>query len=183
MRLDLFEDTKSQFDRGAPRYKEIIWMLFGSFLLSSGLPRLWWRAKLLRLFGAKVGKGVVIKAGVRVKFPWRLRIGDYCWIGEGVWIENLADVVIGSQCSISQDVYLCTGSHDWGAKAFDLITRPIRIEDHVWLCAKSVVGLGVTVQEGAILTLGSVAYKDMDAWTIYTGTPASAVKMRVLTQR
>ncbi len=136
------------------------------------------RVFLLRAFGASIGRSVVIKPGVRVKFPWRLEIGDYCWIGEDVWIDNLARVTINANCCLSQGSYLCTGSHDWTDPAFSLIMRPITIAEGVWLCAKSVVGPGVSIDAGAVLGLGAVATNDLDANTIYQGVPAVAVKRR-----
>jgi len=136
------------------------------------------KCKLLRQFGAKVGNNVDFKPGVRTTFPWRLEIGDYSWIGEGVWIDNLAPVTIGSHCCISQGAYLCTGSHNWSSKGFDLILKPIVIMDDAWLAAKSIVGPGVTVGEGAVLALGSVATGDLKAGWIYQGNPASPLRER-----
>jgi putative colanic acid biosynthesis acetyltransferase WcaF len=176
MRLDLFDD--STLDRGRPAWVEALWLVFQALFVSSWLPGSRHRRFVLRLFGAKLGKDVVIKPGVRVKFPWRLQIGDHSWVGEDVWIDNLAPVTIGSHCCLSQGVYLCTGNHDWRASTFDLITAPITICDKAWLGAKSVVGPGVTVGEGAALALGSVAARDLKPWWIYQGNPAVAVKER-----
>jgi len=113
-----------------------------------------------------------------VKFPWRLRIGDHSWIGEDVWIDNLAPVTIGSHCCISQGVYICTGNHDWNRESFDLITLPVTIHDQAWLAAKSVVSPGVVIGEGAILSLGSVATSDLKEWRVYQGVPAVSVRSR-----
>jgi putative colanic acid biosynthesis acetyltransferase WcaF len=113
-----------------------------------------------------------------VKFPWRLRVGDFSWIGEDVWIDNLAEIEIADHCCISQGAYLCTGSHDWSSMTFDLIVRPIEIQRDAWIAAKAAVGPGVVVREGAVLTLGGVANHDLEAWTIYSGTPAVPVRLR-----
>ena len=133
---------------------------------------------LLRLFGARIGRGVTIKPGVMVKFPWRLEIGDHSWIGEHVWLDNLADIRIGNHCCLSQGVYLCTGSHDWSKSSFNLMTKPIVLQNQVWLAARSIVGPGVTVGSGAVLSLGSIASRDLLAWQIHQGSPAIAVKPR-----
>jgi putative colanic acid biosynthesis acetyltransferase WcaF len=109
---------------------------------------------------------VVIKPRVNVKFPWRLEIGDHSWIGEGAWIENLAPVVIGSHVCVSQGAYLCTGSHDWSRVTFDLVTKPIRIDDSAWICAKAVIAPGVTVGKGAVVGLGAVATADVPEWRV-----------------
>jgi putative colanic acid biosynthesis acetyltransferase WcaF len=123
---------------------------------------------------------VDIKPGVRIKFPWRLKIGDHSWIGEDVWIDNLAEVSIGSHCCISQGAYLCTGSHDWTKSSFDLIIRSIHLGDRSWIAARCVVGPGVRAGEGSVLALGSVATEDLAPWSIYTGSPATLTKTRRL---
>lgn len=147
-------------------------------LLNSWLPGSTWRVWLLRRFGATVGQGVVIKPHVRVKFPWRLRIGNHSWIGESVWIDNLAEVSIGNTCCISQGAYLCTGSHRWDKEAFDLETRPILIEDHCWVGAMARVGLRLTIGEGVVLTMGSTATSGLDAGWVYGGNPALALTQK-----
>jgi putative colanic acid biosynthesis acetyltransferase WcaF len=176
--LELF-DNKG-FHRGRPRWIEALWITLSALLVESWLPGSWHRVLLLRLFGAVVGRRVVIKPHVRVKFPWRLRIGNDSWIGEGAWIDNLDSVDIGSDCCISQGAYLCTGSHDWAKPGFDLIVRPIRIGNGAWIAAKAVIAPGVTIGEGAVLTLGSVAVADLEPWTIYRGCPAAPVRKRVI---
>ncbi len=127
---------------------------------------------LLRLFGADVGKGVVIKPSVRIKFPWRLSIGNHTWIGEDVWIDNLAQVSLGSSVCLSQGSYLCTGSHNHRKPSFDLITRPISIQDGVWICARAVVLCGVTVQTGAVVCAGTIVARDIAAGTVYNPSKA-----------
>ena len=175
-RLDLFDAKR--FDRGRPAWVEVLWLVTQGILVDSWIPGTRHRAWLLRLFGARLGRGIVIKPHVRVKFPWRLSAGDHCWIGEGVWIDNLDEVVIGDHVCISQNAYLCTGSHDWSKEAFDLVTRPIEIRDHAWIGAKSVVAPGVCVGEGAVLGLGSVATSSLTDWKIHRGNPAIAVRPR-----
>jgi len=136
------------------------------------------KCNLLRRFGAVVGKEVNIKPNVKITFPWRLEIGDHSWVGEGVWIDNLVPVTIGAHCCLSQGVYVCTGSHDWSSTSFDLVLKPVLIMDGVWLAAKSIVGPGVTVGEGAVLALGSVATQDLRAGWIHQGNPASQLRER-----
>jgi putative colanic acid biosynthesis acetyltransferase WcaF len=180
LRPHLREFANSHFLRGRGRVVEALWLLVQWAFVSSWIPGAAHRRWLLRAFGAKIGKGVNIKPGLRVKFPWRLEIGDHSWIGEAVWIDNLDNVSIGANCCISQRAYLCTGSHDWSRSRFDLITRPIHINEGAWIAACSTVGPGVTVGEGAVLCLGSVANKDLERWTIYVGVPAASVRKRIL---
>jgi putative colanic acid biosynthesis acetyltransferase WcaF len=179
MRLDAFENAA--FDRQRPAVVEGLWILVQAAFVRSFIPGSAHRRLLLRAFGAQVGRGVVIKPGVRVKFPWKLEVGDHSWIGEGVWIDNLAPVRIGSNCCVSQAAYLCTGSHDWSSPSFDLIVKPIEVRASAWIAARAVLGPGVVVGEGAVLTLGSVATGALEPWTVYAGHPARRVRKRLLT--
>lgn len=135
---------------------------------------------VLRAFGARIGNGVVIKPRVNIKHPWRLRIGENSWIGEGVWIDNLADTSIGNNVCISQDAYLLTGNHDYKSVAFTLITSPIQIEDGVWIGARTTVCPGVRVGRNAVLAVGSILTRDAESDGIYAGNPAQRVRNRTL---
>ncbi len=135
---------------------------------------------LLRLFGAIVGKGVVIKPGVNIKYPWYLTVGDYSWIGERVWIDNLSMVTIGAHCCLSQGAMLLCGNHHFGKVTFDLMVQPIVLEDGVWLGAQSVVSPGITCGSHSVLSVMSVASQNMDSYFVYRGNPAVKVKERPL---
>lgn len=176
MYLDTF-DSKD-FERGRPRLVEACWLAISWLFVESWVPGTALRAFWLRLFGARVGRGVNLKPRLRVKFPWRLEVGDHCWLGEGVWIDNLAPVILGENCCVSQGAYLCTGSHDWSRNDFALKTEPIALHGQCWVGAKAVVGPGVTLGRGAVLGLGSVAMADLDPWSIYLGNPAAFVRAR-----
>ena len=177
MRLDAYNN--GEFDRGASKAKELLWLVVSGLCFSTWLPGSFWRVVLLRFFGAEIGVGVVIKPRVVVKFPWKLYVGDHSWVGEKAWIDNLDSVSIGSHVCISQGVYLCTGSHEWSTSSFKLITKPIVVADKAWLAAFSRVSPGVVVDQGSVLCFCSVATKSLDAWAIYSGQPAEAVKYRV----
>ncbi len=181
MKFKLFGNP--EFDRGAPLWKEIIWIIIGDPLFKSILMPNMFRASILRLFGTRVGKRGWIKNDVKIKFPWKLELGDDVLIGEHVWIDNLERVLISSNVCISQASYLCTGNHDWSEVDFKLRCAPIVIEQHAWVGAKSRVGPGITIKEGAVLTLGAVACRDADAWSVYSGNPAKKVKDRHLRPR
>ncbi|MBD2364214.1 colanic acid biosynthesis acetyltransferase WcaF [Anabaena minutissima FACHB-250] len=179
MHLDRY--TVGNYTPGAPYWKQLVWYFIGSPLVESRwLPISGLKVLALRWFGAKIGQGVRLKPGVRVKFPWRLTVGDYAWIGEDVWIDNLTHVTIESHVCISQGVYLCTGNHDWNDLSFKLKIAPIHIQEGSWIAAKSVIGPGVIVGRGAVLTLGGVAAKSLEAMTIYAGNPAQPIKERKL---
>lgn len=137
---------------------------------------------LLRLFGARIGKEVVLKPGVNIKYPWKLNIGNYSWIGEGVWIDNLAQVNIGDHVCISQGAMLLCGNHDYSKTTFDLMLGAITLEEGVWIGAQSVVCPNVHCHSHAVLAVQSVATKDLDAYTIYQGNPAKAVRKRLISE-
>lgn len=136
------------------------------------------KAFLLRMFGAKVGKGVVIKPGVNIKYPWKLVVGDHVWIGENVWIDNLDTVTLGSNSCLSQGAMLLCGNHNYSRSTFDLIVKPITLENGAWVGAKAVVTPGVTLRSHSILTVMSVATSDLEPYTINKGNPAVTVRQR-----
>ncbi|MDR3377096.1 MAG: WcaF family extracellular polysaccharide biosynthesis acetyltransferase [Verrucomicrobiae bacterium] len=179
--VDLGRFTVGDFDRGAGIIKESLWLLV-SFLLFRLCPVSFSALKcaVLRAFGAKVGRNVTIKPQVKITFPWKLGLGDHVWLGEESWLLNLAPVQIGSHVCISQRAVLCTGSHDYKKSTFNLITRPITLEDGAWLGAGCWVGPGVTVERNAVLSLGSVASQNLVANGIYRGNPAVWVKQRTI---
>ena len=135
---------------------------------------------ILRIFGAEIGEGVVIKPSIKIKYPWMLSVGNHSWLGEGVWIDSLGKVNIGSNCCISQGAMLLCGNHDFSISSFDLIVGDITLEDGVWLGAKSIVTAGVTCHTHSVLSVGSVTSKDLEAYSIYRGNPAEKIKSRTV---
>jgi len=177
--VDLSNFSTGTFDRGASRFKEGLWLLTTLLLFQvcplalSGLKR-----TVLRCFGAKVGRGVVIKPNVKIAFPWKLTLGDHVWLGEECWLLNLAPIVIENHVCVSQRAFLCTGNHDYSSPTFDLITKPIRLQRGAWVGAGALVCPGVTFGTHAVLAAGSVATKDLEPYGIYQGNPANLVKRR-----
>jgi putative colanic acid biosynthesis acetyltransferase WcaF len=177
MRLDKY--TVGDYSPGAPLWKQVAWYYLGSPVVSS-----YWilsydiKCWVLRCFGAQVGKGVFVKQGLRVKFPWRLVVGDFVWLGENCWIDNVALVTIDSHACLSQDVYLCTGNHDWSSPTFQLKETPIEIGEGAWIAARAMVGPGVTLGRGAVLCMGSVTSRSLEPMMIYAGNPAQPIKKR-----
>ncbi len=163
---------------GAPRVLQVLWVLLGQPLLGSELPGSGWRKALLRGFGARIGAGGRLKPRLRVKFPWRLAVGEHCWLGEAVWIDNLALVTIGDRVCISQGAYLCTGNHDFRSPSFDLQLGAITIGADAWIAAQAVLAPGTQVRERAVVGLGAVASGTVAAGTVVRGNPAMAVAQR-----
>lgn len=162
-----------------PKWKIILWFLVSSVTINSYLPLpMAFKKWILTLFGAKIGVGFAIKPKVNIKFPWLLTIGDYVWMGEEVWIDNLAPVTIGNHVCISQGVMFETGNHNYRSRTFDLFIKPIHLENGVWLGAKSIVCPGVVCHSHSILAVGSVATHSLEPYGIYQGNPAVWVKNR-----
>lgn len=177
VQLDRYDN--SWYKPGGSLVKRALWMLFGQHVFASTwLPGSSMRVRVLRAFGARVGKGVVIKPSVTVKYPWHLEIADYTWIGEGVWIDNLTTVRIGSNACVSQGAYLCTGNHDWSDPGFGLMIAPIQICEGAWAGAKSVLTPGAVLGKYAIASAGSVIVGNVPDFHIYAGNPAKYVKTR-----
>ena len=139
------------------------------------------KRSLLKMFGAKVGRGVIIKPNVNIKYPWKLIVGDHAWIGEKVWIDNLGQVSIGNHACLSQGAMLLCGNHNFKKSTFDLMVGDITIEDGAWVGAFAVVCPGVTCGSHSVLTVKSVASSDLEPYYIYKGNPAEKTKLREIT--
>lgn len=177
-RLDQFDNTS--FDKGAGRLKQVFWLFLNALILkSSWFPLMGPKKQLLKLFGANIGIGLVIKPGVSIKFPWKLKIGDHVWLGENCWIDNLDAVTLDNHVCISQGALLLTGNHDYTRPSFDYKNAPIHLEAGVWIGAKAVVCPGVRCASHSVLAVGSVATKDLEAYMIYQGNPAQPVRKRI----
>jgi putative colanic acid biosynthesis acetyltransferase WcaF len=135
---------------------------------------------LLRIFGAEIGKRVVIKPRVNIKYPWNISIGENAWIGERVWLDSLDKINIGANACISQGAMLICGNHNYKKLTFDLIVKEINLQDGVWIGAGAVVCSGVTCKSHSVLTSGSVATDNLEAYSIYQGNPAVKIKERII---
>ncbi|SFQ39865.1 putative colanic acid biosynthesis acetyltransferase WcaF [Pseudarcicella hirudinis] len=171
----------AEYPAGKP--KIILWFIINSLTINSYLPiPIAVKAFILRLFGAKIGSGFVIKPKVNIKFPWLLEVGNNVWIGELVWIDNFAKVTIADNACVSQGAMLLTGNHDYKKSTFDLMIGEIYLEEGAWIGAKAVVCPGIRCKSHSVLTVSSVATKDLTAYSIYQGNPAVLVKTRTINQ-
>lgn len=178
--LSRFDNTKT-FDPGAGFVKRTLWYFVNALIFQNpAFPFRSPKPMLLRLFGASVGRGVVIHPGVNIKFPWKLSIGDHSWIGQRVWLDNLDKLSVGSNVVISQGAMIIQGSHDYKKVDYPTYSRPVVLEDGSWVGAGAIVTLGVTMKSHSVLAVGSIATKDLQAYTIYQGNPAAPVRQRVV---
>jgi putative colanic acid biosynthesis acetyltransferase WcaF len=137
-----------------------------------------WRAFLLKCFGAKLGRDVHIYPRARIWAPWNLNSAEKTTIADDAIVYNPEPVTLGSHAIVSQQAYLCGATHDYEDPEFPLIAFPMSIGSYAWVCARATVQPGVHVGEGAVLALGSIASKDLEAWTVYGGIPARKIKAR-----
>lgn len=179
-KTDLSKYNNDWYQPGNP-IKRFFWYFTNVvFFLNPFFPFSGFKVFLLRIYGAKVGKNVVIKPGVNIKYPWKLSIGNHVWIGEQVWIDNLAQVTIEDHCCISQGAMLLCGNHHYKKSTFDLIVRDIKLEQGAWVGAKAIVCPGVVLRTHSVLSVGSVAHTGLEAYSIYAGNPAVKIRDRVI---
>jgi putative colanic acid biosynthesis acetyltransferase WcaF len=177
MKLATFKEEL--FTSNSMKIKYGIWLLVSNYIFLTNIPfPSIFKVFILKLFGAKIGNGVVIKPFVKIKFPWLLSIKDDVWLGENVWLDNLSLVTIGSNVCISQNSIILTGNHNYKKDSFDLITNPITIEDEVWIGANCFITNGITLQKKSVILVSSTVTHSTDEGGIYKGNPAVKVKNR-----
>jgi putative colanic acid biosynthesis acetyltransferase WcaF len=138
------------------------------------------RPALLRVFGAQVAWRTQIAGSAAVYFPWRLTIGAETAIGPGVTLYNLGRLRIGERVVISQNAYLCGGTHDYTRASYPLICKELTIGDDVWIGASAFLCPGLSIGQGAVVGACSVVTRDVEPWTVVAGNPARIIRRRVL---
>lgn len=177
--IDLRKYDQSNFDRGRSGWYILLWWLVQAIAFPLTPHQLHApRAALLRLFGAKIGKGVVIRPTARFTYPWKVEIGDYSWIGDDVVFYSLDKIRIGKHCVISQKCYLCTGSHDAQAPTFNLEVAPITIGNGVWLATDCFVAPGVKIGANTVVGARSSVFRSLPAGQVCWGSPCRAQSQR-----
>jgi putative colanic acid biosynthesis acetyltransferase WcaF len=178
-KVNLKSHDHAAFHRGSGKAREVAWyllkMLF--FLTSFPIPSRF-KVFLLRLSGAKLGKGTVIRPRVNIQMPWKLVIGDYCWIGEEVFLLNFDQLIIGNNVCISQRAFLCGGNHDYKDPGMAFRPSAVTIGDGVWIGAAALIGPGVKVGTDCVIAAGAVVCGDLDPNGVYKGNPALKVSER-----
>ena len=166
MDRELSKFTKDGYDKGRSYLVQALWFAVSNlFFMKWWLPRKL-RPLILRAFGAKIGANAFIRHNVRVLWPWKLEVGDDCWLGEDLWILNLEKVTIGTNVCLSQSVLLCTGSHDYKSPSFGYRNAPITIGDGVWLAVGSLILPGVTIGKGATILARCKVSKNIDPYAL-----------------
>jgi putative colanic acid biosynthesis acetyltransferase WcaF len=176
---DLTQFESRDGARGRPSWYVQLWWIFDAVFVRPTPQFLYrWRRAALRLFGAQIGEGVLIRPGVRVTYPWKLVVGDHCWIGDNVSLYTIAEITLGDHTVVSQEAYLCAGTHDARDITFPVLQGPIIIESECWIAARAFIGPGVRVGRGAVVGACSVVHSDVAPATIVAGFPARAIQKR-----
>jgi putative colanic acid biosynthesis acetyltransferase WcaF len=158
---------------------QLWWIVQSLFFRTSPQFLYGYRRFILRAFGAKIGKKVIIRPSVKITYPWKISIGDYSWIGDDVNLYSLGEIEIGRNVVISQKSYLCTGSHDYLKINFPIFSNKIIIEDECWLAADVFVAPGITIQKATVVGARSSVYKNLPSNKVCIGTPAKVIKNRI----
>jgi putative colanic acid biosynthesis acetyltransferase WcaF len=161
-------------------YTQLWWIVQSTLFGMSPQVFYGWRRTLLRLFGARIGKGVILRPSVRVTYPWKLKVGNFCHIGDEVVLYTLGEIEIGDCVVISQRSYICTGSHDYTSPTFDIYAKKIVIESEAWVATDVFVAPGVHIAAGAVVGARSSVFGDVPSGEIYVGTPARFVGKRIM---
>jgi putative colanic acid biosynthesis acetyltransferase WcaF len=165
--------------RGRSAWFVQLWWLVQSTLFQRSPQFMYgWRRFLLRLFGARVGRNVLIRPTARITYPWKLSIGDHSWVGDEVILYTLGEISIGAHAVVSQRSHLCTGTHDFKSVPFDILASKITIEDEAWIAADVFIAPGMTVGRGAVVGARSSVFNDLPPLAVCVGTPAKPVYKR-----
>lgn len=157
-----------------------LWWLVQSILFKNSPQFMYgFRRFLLRLFGAKIGKRVIIRSSVKTTYPWKVSIGDYSWVGDDVNLYSLGEINIGKNVVISQKSYLCTGSHNYLQSDFPISAKKITIKDECWLATDVFIAPGITIEKGSVIGSRSSVYKNIPANKICIGNPAKIIRARI----
>lgn len=177
-KLDKFSLPEGFRGRSAV-FVQLWWLIQSSLFTCSPQLMYGWRRWLLRVFGAKIGKNVLIRPSVKITYPWKVSIGDFAWIGDDVVLYSLGEIEIGDNAVVSQRSYLCAASHDYTRPDFQICDQKIHICSQAWLATDVFVAPGITVGEGAVVGARSSVFHDLPPMMVCVGSPAKPIKHRV----
>lgn len=177
VRLDQYEQP--HYSRGRNGLIVLLWWFVQGTVFRFSLHNMYrWRNWLLRQFGASIGQDVRIRASAKFTYPWKISVGDYSWIGDGAEFYSLDKIMVGRHCVVSQNAYLCTGSHKLNEPDFSLITSPIMIKDGAWIASDVFIYPGITIHEMGVAGARSTVTKDIPYNEVHVGYPAKFLKER-----
>lgn len=157
---------------------QLWWLVYAALFRTSPQFLYGWRRFLLRLFGANIGKKVIIRPTARITYPWKVSIGNYSWIGDDVVLYSLGNITIGENTVISQRSYICTGTHDYNSHDFRIYAEDIDVGSKCWLATDVYIAPGITIEDGVVVGARSSVFSNLEAQKIYVGSPAKSIKQR-----
>jgi len=158
---------------------QLWWIVYAIFFKLSPQFFYGWRRFLLRSFGAQIGKKVIIRPSAQITYPWKVKIGDYSWIGDEVVLYSLGEIDIGNNTVISQRSYICTGTHDYNSEDFRIYAEKITIGSKCWLATDVYVAPSVTIGDNTVVGAKSSVFKDLPSNKVCLGSPAKPIKDRI----
>ena len=174
--LSKYENKFSKKNQIKRLFWSIVWFIFAKPLPRSTGNQ--WKIFLLKLFGAKISKNATVYSSVKIYAPWNLEMHDYSCLAPEVDCYNVDKIIIGAHSTVSQKSFLCSASHDISKSSIPLITAPIVIKDQVWVGASVFIGMGVLIEQGAVVGATSSVYKNVESWTVVGGNPVKFIKKR-----
>lgn len=156
MQLNQFKLHRPLFSR----LKQGVWLIISFLFFTTFFP---WPSEIkviiLRVFGAQIGRGVIIRPNVYIKLPWNLSIESDVWIGYGVHLDNDELITIGGGSCLSQYTRIFTGSHDFRSTGFDFVGEQVKIGSRCWIAACCVVLPGVVIENENFYKAGTIIKK------------------------
>lgn len=166
--------------RGRPSwYVQLWWLVQSTIFKASPQFAYKFRASVLRLFGAQIGVNTVIRPTAKFTYPWKVKIGDYSWIGDDVVIYSLGEIEIGHHTVISQKSYICAGDHDYTACNFPIRGPSIKIGSECWIATDTFVAPGVSIGDKTVVGARSSVFIDLPSSSICLGSPCKVIKKRL----
>lgn len=176
-KLDQWDDAG--FNYGKSQFIVLLWSLIQETIFRfSPVPCYGFRRWLLRLFGCRLGQGVIIRPRARLHYPWRIKIGDYSSIGDDAWLYSVAPIKIGSHTVISQKSFLCTAGHDHNDPYFKTTVKTIVVGHGVWIAADVFIAAGITIGDNSVIGARSSVFHDMPPGMICYGNPCQPMRAR-----
>lgn len=161
------------------RLRRLMWELCWAFFCAwTPKPLNTWRLLWLRLFGCKIKGRPFVHQRARILIPWNLTLHDRACLGDGANAYTLGPIEIKARATIAQEVYLCTGTHDFSTPVLPLVTAKITVGEDAFVGARAFVLPGVTIGDGAVIGACSLVTKDMPPWTVCAGHPCAPMKPR-----
>ena len=137
-----------------------------------------WRLFILKVFGATILGIPFVHSTVKIQIPWHLTMKHRACLGDKSNAYSLAEIEIHEDATVAQEVYLCTGTHDFKSPTYQLMAKKIIIKKNAFIGARSMILPGIKVEENAVVGAMSVVTKNVTKDYIVAGNPARKIGIR-----